>query len=266
MELPRNEFKRAIRSGSTPIGTWHMSGSPAVAEAQGCAGFDFVVIDMEHAPIDPPQLVDLLRALAVTRTPGVVRTPWNDMVMVKRALDAGAQTLMLPFVQTADEARQAVAYTRYPPEGVRGVAGMNRGAGFGTIAGYHRHAAEELCVIVQVETITALERLEEIATVPGVDSIFIGPFDLSASMGLLGQLDAPEVRQRLAFGAQECRRLGIPCGIIGDTPERVARFLDFGYSWAAIDTDLGMMLGRATELLARLRAVPARVAGPQGAG
>jgi 2-dehydro-3-deoxyglucarate aldolase/4-hydroxy-2-oxoheptanedioate aldolase len=152
MELPLNRFKRAIAAtaGPVPVGTWLLSGAPSTAEAMGCAGFDFVVVDMEHVPIDTPQMVDLLRAVAATPAAAVTRVPWNDMVMAKRALDAGANTLMFPFVQNADEARRAVAYTRYPPEGVRGVAGLQRGSRYGTVADYRTRAAAELCVIVQI--------------------------------------------------------------------------------------------------------------------
>src|SRR6478609_1424868 len=152
MDLPANRFKRALRAAAPPIGTWLMSAAPSTAEALGCAGFDFLVVDTEHTPIDTPQMIDILRAIAGTPAQAIVRPPWNDMVMVKRALDAGAQSLLLPFVQNADEARRAVAYTRYPPDGVRGVAGTHRGSRYGTVANYLKRASEEICVIVQIET------------------------------------------------------------------------------------------------------------------
>jgi 2-dehydro-3-deoxyglucarate aldolase/4-hydroxy-2-oxoheptanedioate aldolase len=262
MDLPRNHFKRAIAAssgladapGPVPFGAWLMSGAPSTAEALGCAGFDFLVVDMEHVPIDTPQVIELLRALAGTPAAAVTRLPWNDMVMVKRALDAGAQTLMFPFVQSADDARRAVAYTRYPPEGVRGVAGMHRGARYGNVPGYLHAAAAELCVVVQIETADALGRLDAIAAVPGVDSIFVGPADLSASMGHLGDINHPAVQDRLAFAARECRRLKKPCGIIAFDPAMAARFVDYGYTWVAISSDLGLMVGRAQECLAAARA------------
>ena len=125
MEMPVNQFKRAIASGKTLIGAWLMSGAPSTAEALGSVGFDFLVVDMEHTPIDTPQMIGILQAIAGTAAQAIVRPPWNDMVMVKRAMDAGAQTLLFPFVQNADEARRAVASTRYPPEGVRGVVGVS---------------------------------------------------------------------------------------------------------------------------------------------
>src|SRR5436190_16988218 len=169
MELPVNHFKHAIVAGKTPVGVWLVSAAPSTAEALGCVGFDFLVVDMEHTPIDTPQMIDILRAIAGTPAQAIVRPPWNDMVMIKRALDAGAQSLLLPFVQNADEARRAVAYTRYPPDGVRGVAGSHRASRYGTVPNYLKNANSEICVIVQIETLAALEQLPQIAAVPGVD-------------------------------------------------------------------------------------------------
>jgi len=253
MDLPINQFKRSIASGKTQIGCWLASGAPSTAEALGCAGFDFLVVDTEHTPIDPPQMVDILRTIAGTPAQAIVRPPWNDMVMVKRVLDAGALTVLLPFVQSAEEARRAVAYTRYPPEGVRGVAGTHRGSRYGTIPNYVKRAHEEICVIVQIETLTAFAQIEAIAAVPGVDSLFIGPSDLSASMGLLGDIGNPAVQEKLTAGAQACKRLGKPCGIIGFNPEMAKKFLGYGFSWVAVSSDLALMVGRAQEYLGAMR-------------
>jgi len=257
MDLPVNQFKRLIREARTTFGAWLTSGAPSTAEAMGCAGFDFVVVDTEHTPVDAPQLIELLRAVGGTPAPAVVRMPWNDMVMVKRALDAGAQTLMLPFVQNADEAKRAVAYTQYPPDGVRGVAGSHRASRYATVPNYLKNANAEICVIVQIETLAALEQLPQIAAVPGVDSIFIGPSDLSASMGLLGDIGNAAVQEKLKHGAQLCRQLGKPCGIIGVTPELVAKFADYGYTWIAIGSDMSFMVSRAQEWLAKAKELPA---------
>lgn len=253
MDLPVNHFKRAIASGKTPIGCWLTSGAPSTAEALGCAGFDFLVVDTEHTPVDTPQMIDILRTIAGTPAAAIVRPPWNDMVMVKRVLDAGAQSLLLPFVQNADEARRAVAHTRYPPAGVRGVAGTHRGSRYGTVPNYLKRAHEEICVIVQIETVSAFEQLEAIASVPGVDSIFIGPSDLSASMGLLGDVGNAAVQDKLAAAAQTCKKLGKPCGIIGFNPEMAKKFLGYGFSWIAIGSDMALMVGRGQEYLAAMR-------------
>jgi len=257
MDLPANLFKRAITSGKTPVGTWLMSGAPSTAEALGCAGFDFLVVDMEHVPIDVAEMIGLLRAIAGTPAQAVVRPPWNDMVMVKSAMDAGATSLLFPFVQNADEARRAVACTRYPPAGIRGVAGTHRGSRYGAVTDYLKRANDEVCVVVQIETPAALERLPEIAAVPGVDSIFVGPGDLSASMGHIGNIGNPDVQAKLASAAAACRKLGKPCGIVGASPEMVAKFLEYGYSWVAIGSDMSLMVGRAQEYLGKVRGVAA---------
>jgi 4-hydroxy-2-oxoheptanedioate aldolase len=253
MDLPVNHFKRAIASGKTPVGAWLVSGAASTAEALGCVGFDFLVVDTEHTPIDVPQMIGILQTIAGTSAQAIVRPAWNDMVMVKRALDAGAQSLLFPFVQDAEEAKRAVAYTRYPPGGVRGVAAMHRGSRYGTIPNYVKRAQEEICVIVQIETLSAYDQIEAIAAVPGVDSLFIGPADLSASMGFLGDMGNPAVQDKLAAGAQACRRLGKPCGIVGSSPEIVAKFLQYGFSWVAVGSDLAMLVSRAQDFLGAVR-------------
>jgi 4-hydroxy-2-oxoheptanedioate aldolase len=253
MDLPVNHFKHAIAVGKTPIGAWLVSGAPSTAEALGCVGFDFLVVDMEHTPLDVPQMTDVLRTIAGTPAQAIVRPPWSDMVTVKRVLDAGAQSLLFPFVQNAEEAKRAVSYTRYPGAGVRGVAAMHRGSRYGTIPEYQKRAHEEICVIVQIETLAAFDQLPAIAEVPGVDSIFIGPADLSASMGMLGDMGNPAVQEKLRAGARACRQLGKPCGIVGANPQIVERFLEYGFSWVAVGSDLAMMVGRAQEFLSAVR-------------
>jgi len=254
MDMPANQFKRAIVSGTTiPYGVWLVSGSVANAEALGSAGFDFLVVDTEHTPIDPPQVADVLRAIAGTPASAIVRPAWNDMVLIKRLLDAGAQTLLIPFVQNAEEARRAVAYTRYPPDGVRGVAAAHRGSRWGTVPNYQKSAANELCVIVQIETVSALDHLAAIAAVPGIDSLFIGPADLAASMGHLGDFGHAAVQEKLKSGAQMCRQLGKPVGIVGPNPEMVVKYLEYGFTWVAINSDIGLMVNRAQEWLGKVK-------------
>ena len=255
MDLYTNRFKRALRDGKTLFGAWLMSGAPSTAEALGVSGFDFLVVDMEHTPLETHHMIDTLRTIAGTPASAVVRLPWNDMVMIKRALDGGAQSLLMPFVQDADEARRAVASTRYPPEGVRGVAGTHRGNRWGTVPGYFKTASDELCVMVQIETLPALAQLPAIAAVPGIDAIFIGPSDLSASMGHLGDIAHADVQAALRDAARQCKSLGKPVGIIGATPELVARYVEYGYDWIAIGSDMGFMLGRGQEWLAKARSL-----------
>ena len=261
MDMPVNQFKRALRDNRTIYGTWLMSAAPSTAEALGSAGLDFLVVDMEHVPVDTPQMIELLRTIAGTPATPVVRLPWNDLVMIKRALDGGAQSVMMPFVQNADEARRAVAATRYPPDGNRGVAGVHRASRYGTVANYLAKANDEICVTVQIETLEAFKQLPEIAAVPGVDSLFIGPADLAASMGMLGDIGHAAVQDKLREGAQLCRKLGKPVGIVGPNPEMVRRFLEYGYTWVAIATDMSLMVGRAQEWLGKVKGAVADPAG-----
>ncbi len=254
MPIPVNAFKNGLSGPNRMLGVWAMSGNPVAAEALGFAGYDFVVLDMEHGPNDVPRILTLLQAMAGTPASSVVRLPWNDFVIVKQLLDCGAQTLMFPYVQNAEEARRAVAATRYPAEGVRGVAGMSRATRYGSVPDYFRDAAREICAVLQLETVEAVANLPEIAAVPGVDCIFIGPSDLSASLGLIGQTDHPDVQKALASAAKECTRAGKPCGILATNAVRAADYLDYGYDWVAVGSDLGLMMAAARKDLSVLRA------------
>jgi 2-keto-3-deoxy-L-rhamnonate aldolase RhmA len=250
-----NPFKHLLkRAGNQPpLGTWLMSASPLLAEAAGHAGFDWAVIDMEHAPLDMADVVHLLQAVAGTRLVPIVRVPWNDTVGIKRVLDAGATTVLVPFVQNAAEAAQAVAATRYPPQGVRGMAGMSRAAHFGMRADYFHTANRGISVIVQIETPTALAELEAIAAVDGVDALFIGPADLSGAMGLVGQHTHPRVMEAMSDAARRCRALGKPIGSIAVEPEVVAQYRAAGYDFLAINSDLGLFMQGARQSITALR-------------
>jgi 2-keto-3-deoxy-L-rhamnonate aldolase RhmA len=250
-----NPFRQLIKSAGAqpPIGTWIMSASPLVAEAVGHAGFDWGVVDMEHAPLDLMGVVHLLQALGNTRMVPVVRVPWNDAVTVKRVLDAGATTVLFPFVQTADEARAAVAATRYPPQGVRGMAGMSRASRFGTVPHYLKTANQHMGVIVQLESVQALQQLEAIAAVDGVDALFIGPADLSGSMGHVGELSHPAVMQAMADAARRCQALGKPLGTLAGTPEQAVRYRAMGFAYVAISGDLGLLMKGAQDALRAVR-------------
>jgi len=250
-----NAFRRLMRSAGhqPPLGGWIMSASAIVAEAMGQAGFDWGVVDMEHTPLDMMDLVHMLQALAGTKLVPVVRVPWNDAVTVKRVLDAGAVTLMFPFVQNADEAARAVSATRYPPDGVRGLSGMSRASRFGTAPNHFVNANRQIGVIVQIETTQAIDRLEAIAAVAGVDSLFIGPADLSASLGHVGQPTHPEVMDVMAKAAQRCKRLGKPIGTVGGNPEAVAQYPAAGYDYVGIASDLGLLMQGAKAVIGALR-------------
>jgi 4-hydroxy-2-oxoheptanedioate aldolase len=262
-----NRFKGWLRGAGPrpPLGTWLMAAAPATAEALGYSGFDFLVVDMEHVPIEISDLAGILRAVGCTPADAVVRLAWNDQVLVKRALDAGAQTIMLPFVQNADEARRAVSFAKYPPEGVRGVAAVHRGSRFGRAVDYLKRANDEVAVIVQLETPDAIERLPEIAAVPGIDAVFVGPGDLAAAMGHIGNIAHPDVQALIERAARSASDAGTPVGIVGPNPDMVRRFIDYGYGYVAIGSDIAMMTSRASEWLAAVRQTPAPVASPAAA-
>ncbi len=253
-----NPFKtllaRTDLPGGYPVGTWIMSASHLVAEGVGCAGFDWGVVDMEHTPLDLQDLIHMLQAIAGTPMLPITRVPWNDTVMVKRVLDAGAQSLMFPFIQNADEARKAVAAAKYPPQGVRGMAAMSRGSRFGTVKDYFKVANDAVSVIVQIETPEAMARVEEIASVPGVDSLFFGPGDLSGAMGHVGNLLHDDVVQLMADGVRRCHAVGKPVGTVGGTPEAVAIYRASGFDYIGCASDLGLLMRNCAAVLSTVRA------------
>src|SRR6476619_6180686 len=182
MEITRNAFKHALQDGQRLVGLWHSIAHATVTEILADSALDWVLIDTEHAPNEVAHVADTLRALAGSRVAPVVRPAWNDAVLFKRLLDVGAQTLLVPYVQSAEEAARAVAAVRYPPRGVRGVASTHRSNRYGRVQDYFGQADAEMCVLVQLETRASVDALEQIAAVDGVDAVFIGPSDLSASL------------------------------------------------------------------------------------
>ena len=195
MEMPKNSFKRALKAGQPQIGLWLGLSSAYSAELVAGAGFDWLLIDGEHAPNTIPTILSQLQAIAPYPSQPVVRPPWNDPVIIKQLLDIGAQTLLIPMIQNAQQAEQAVKATRYPPVGIRGVgSALARASRWNRVADYIHQANDEMCVIVQVETREALINLPQILQVDGVDGVFIGPADLSADMGFAGNPNHPEVR------------------------------------------------------------------------
>ncbi len=250
-----NPFRQLLKSAGAhpPVGTWVMSASPLVAEATGHAGFDWAVLDMEHSPLDIMEVLQMLQALSCTKMVPIVRVAWNDAVLVKRVLDAGATTVMFPFVQNADEAARAVAATRYPPQGVRGMASMSRASRFGTVPNYVATANKSMGVIVQLESAQAVKQLEAIADVDGVDGLFIGPSDLSASMGHVGQSSHPAVMDLMSQAVLRCKAIGKPVGTIGGDPESVAQYRAAGFDFVAVGSDLGLYMQGARSAIAALR-------------
>jgi 2,4-dihydroxyhept-2-ene-1,7-dioic acid aldolase len=267
--LPVNEFKKALREGRPQIGIWSSIPSPIVAEMLGGAGYDWVLLDTEHTPTDVPQMVSLLQAVdAAQPAPGrppiqaVVRPAWNDMVMIKRYLDIGAQSLLLPFVQNPGEAAAAVRSMRYAPEGVRGMGGSTRASNYGRTKDYVQRAKEELCLLVQVETAEALEQLDAIASVDGVDGVFIGPADLSASLGYPGEPFHPEVTRVINDAIRRIRACGKAPGILMVNEARARECLDLGALFVAVALDTLLLRDAADGTIARFRGEsPAAVLG-----
>jgi 2-keto-3-deoxy-L-rhamnonate aldolase RhmA len=253
MDIPKNLFKRALAERRRQVGSWLMSASTNVAEAMACVGFDYLVVDMEHAPLDVPDALEVLRAIAGTPTQALVRLAWSDMVLVKRMLDAGAQSLMFPYVQTVEEAKRAVTYTRYPTAGVRGVAAMHRAARYGTATDYLGRAAEEIAVVLQIESPSALALIPQMAAIDGVDGLFIGPADLSANMGLLGRMGEASVVAELRRGVDLCHAAGKPVGIVSGTVDGARAYAAMGFDFVAVGVDLGMLVSAASQSLAAMR-------------
>jgi 4-hydroxy-2-oxoheptanedioate aldolase len=250
MDLPVNHFKRAIKAGRLQVGLWSCLASHLSVEVLAGAGFDWLLLDTEHAPNELPMVVSQLQATAGGTAHAVVRPPWNDAVRIKGFLDAGVQSFLVPYVQTDAEARQAVAATRYPPRGVRGFAGATRASRFGRVKDYHTRCEEEICVLVQVETRLAVRNLEAIAAVEGVDGVFIGPGDLSTDLGHVGNLGHPEVQAVIEEAIGRVKAAGNIPGILIADETLARRYIELGCLFTAVGADIGI-LARGAEQLAR---------------
>jgi 4-hydroxy-2-oxoheptanedioate aldolase len=250
-ELPKNEFKRAIAAGKQQIGLWISLANPYSAEICAGAGFDWILLDGEHSPNEPATILPQLQAAAAYPTTCIVRPAWNDPVLIKRYLDVGAQSLLIPYIQTAEEAAQAVASIRYPGQGIRGVAGVTRASRFGRVKDYFKVAADELCLLLQVETREGLKNLEAIAKTDGVDGVFIGPADLAAGLGHLGNIGHPEVQAAIQDAIKRIRACGKPAGILATDEASSRRYIEWGTTFTAVGLD-AMILAREAEKLAKM--------------
>lgn len=253
MDLPANAFKRALAAGRQQIGLWSSLASHLSVELLAGSGFDWLLLDTEHAPNDLPMVLAQLQAMGGSPTHPIVRPPWNDTVVIKRYLDAGVQTFLIPYVQDEAEARAAVAATRYPPRGVRGFAAASRASRYGRVPDYHARAEAELCVLVQVETGQALANLDAIAAVDGVDGVFVGPGDLSADMGYLGQPGHPEVVAAIEDAIRRIRARGKAPGILTGDEALARRFIGQGCLFTAVGSDVGILARESERLAARFK-------------
>jgi 4-hydroxy-2-oxoheptanedioate aldolase len=251
--MPINHLKRALREGRRQVGLWCGLPSHVTIEVVGGSGFDWLLLDTEHSPNDVPIVLSQLHAMAGSSASAVVRPAWNDAVLFKRFLDIGVQSFVVPWVQNADEARRAVAATRYPPEGVRGVAVTIRANRYGRVKDYLARVHDELCIIVQLETRVALGNLEAIAAVDGVDGLFIGPSDLAADMGHLGNNAHPEVRAAIEDAIERIRRAGRFAGILAPVEADARHWLERGALFVGVGSDVGVLARQSEALAARFR-------------
>ncbi|HMA58196.1 MAG TPA: aldolase/citrate lyase family protein [Pseudolabrys sp.] len=253
-EMQRNAFKHALAQGKLQIGLWSSLCSNIAAEIISDSGFDWILLDMEHSPNDIHDLVSQMQAVQRGTATPIIRPAWNDAVLAKRALDIGAQTLLFPYVQNVEEAKRAVASTRYPPQGIRGVSAAARASRYGRVPGYATKANDEMCVLVQVETRGSLDQLESIAKVDGVDGVFIGPADLAASLGHLGNPQHAEVQKAMEDAVKRLKEIGKPAGILTGNEDEARRYIDWGYLFVAVGADVGLLARNADALAKRFKA------------
>lgn len=251
--MQNNLFLQAIKKREPQIGLWISLCSNYAADVVATAGYDWALLDMEHSPNEVGIVLSQLQAFNSGNTSPIARPMWNDSVLVKRLMDVGAQTLLFPMIQSVEEARLAVSATRYPPEGIRGVSAAQRANQFGRAGDYFEQVHSETCVIVQIETMHALEQVEQIAQVDGVDGVFFGPADLSADMGKLGQVNDAQLWEHIENGAKRVEAVGKPAGTLVMDPDKGARLLSNGFTFVACGSDLGLLARGADNLLAQVK-------------
>lgn len=251
MPAPINRFKAAIAEPQTQIGLWLGLANSYTAEVCAGAGFDWLLVDGEHAPNDLQTLVGQLHAISASQSHPVVRAPIGEAWIIKQLLDIGAQTLLIPMVETREQAREIVRAAKYPPQGIRGVgAALARASAFNRVGDYLTTANDQICVLVQVESTAAMSAIEEIASVNGVDGIFIGPSDLAADMGYIGRPGEPVVQEAVENGLSRIVAAGKPAGILTSDTVLAARYIELGASFVAVGTDV-TLLSTATTALAK---------------
>ena len=234
-----NLFKKDLLAGKRLIGCWASMASAITTEALGVAGFDWILLDGEHAPNDISSFIPQLMALKDSCSAPIVRPTWNNEIELKRLLDAGFYNFLIPFIQTAEEARRAVAATRYPPEGIRGVSVSQRSNRYGTIAHYFEEINQHICVGVQIESRDGVANVAAIAAVPGVDCLFVGPSDLAAGFGHLGNPNHPDVQAAIAQVFTAAKAAGKPSGILAPMEADARRYIEMGATFVAVGSDLG---------------------------
>lgn len=251
MPAPTNMFKQRLKQGELVIGCWAGFADPYPTELMATAGFDWLVIDGEHAPNDLKSITAQLQVLEGKHSEAVVRLPVGNEWLIKQMLDAGAQTLLIPMVESAEQARELVRACRYPPEGIRGSgAALARASQFAAILDYAQTANAQICLLVQVETVKGMEALDEILAVEGVDGVFIGPSDLAADMGLLGQTEHPDVRAAIEAGLGKIAASDKAAGILALADEAADLYRAWGAQFLAVGIDVVMLAQAARALMA----------------
>jgi 2-dehydro-3-deoxyglucarate aldolase len=258
-----NRFRQDLIAGKRLIGCWCSLGSPISTEVLGVAGFDWILLDAEHAPNDVLSLIPQLMALKDSVSAPVVRPSSNDTVEIKRLLDAGFHNYLIPYIESADEARRAVAATRYPPAGVRGVSVSQRSNRYGSVADYFKIVNDNIAMMLQIESRAGVAASTAIAAVDGVDGLFIGPSDLAAGYGHLGNPTHPEVQAAMAEVFAAAKAAGKPVGILSPVEADARRYLDMGATCVAVGSDLGVLRMATQALVDKYRQSPVAPIGAQ---
>ena len=250
MELPINQFKRRLLAGDTQFGLWLGLPDSSCAEICAAAGFDWLLIDAEHAPFDVPGVMSHLQAIQPYDCSALVRPASDDRALLKQLLDVGAQSLLVPMVETAQQAEELVKSVYYPPRGVRGLGtSLARAARWNAVPGYLHRANDEICLLVQVETMSAMDNLDDILRVEGIDGLFIGPSDLSASMGHIGDPAHPEVVAAIENALTKITAAGKAAGLLAMLPSMVQAYIDKGATFVGVGVDTLCLANASKDLV-----------------
>lgn len=249
-----NTFRQKLLKGERLIGCWSALGNPITAEVLGLAGFDWILFDGEHAPNDVLSFIPQLMAVKDSKSMPIVRIPRNEPVIIKRVLDIGFYNLLVPFVETEEEALNAVAATRYPPAGIRGVSVSHRNNAYGTVPDYFNVINDNIGIIAQIESQSGVDNVEKIASVEGIDCIFVGPGDLSAALGYLGQPSHSEVLKVIQYIFSVAQKHGKAAGILAPVEADARRYLEWGATFVAVGSDLGVFRGATQALCDKFKA------------
>ena len=250
--LPANTFKQKLAANKVLIGLWCNFAHLPITEIVAQSGYDWLLLDMEHSPTDLATIGMLMLATKNSPTHAVVRVPSNDMTTIKRALDTGVTNLMIPNIRSAAEAAEAVSYTRFAPQGLRGVAGSTRGGGYTRYKDYMARANDEIGLVLQIETPEALAELDAICRTPGVDAVFIGPSDLAASLGYRGHANGHEVQAEISKAFAVAKAANKAIGILS-TDGNAAKYLEQGATLVGVGTDVHVMVRAADEMAAKFK-------------